>query len=117
MVPRNYSAARLVACAFAAFLIAFAVIVWNVDSNSVGSSYLDPIAPLRTQDEAVHIHSAIRMARCGGWLTPVFMGRLFLFKPPLLIWLSAVSIRIFGLSLISARLPVLLSGAIGVAAV
>ena len=57
------------------------------------------------------------MAQRGGWLTPEFMGRLFLFKPPLLIWLSALSIKTFGLSLFAVRLPALLFGAAGVAGV
>jgi len=57
------------------------------------------------------------MARHGGWLTPLFMGRFFLFKPPLLIWLASLSIKTLGLSLFAVRLPALLSGAAGVTAV
>jgi len=56
------------------------------------------------------------MTKDGDWLTPKVMGRLFLFKPPLLIWLSALSIRVFGLSLFAVRLPALVMGAAGAAA-
>jgi hypothetical protein len=114
--PWNH-AARLALCALAAFPIAFAVLAWNIDGDGIAAPYLDPIAHMRTQDEALHVNSAIRMARDGGWPTPEFMGRPILFKPPLLIWLSALSIRMLGLSLFAVRLPALLSGAAGIAAV
>jgi 4-amino-4-deoxy-L-arabinose transferase-like glycosyltransferase len=110
-------AARQALCALAAFLIAFAVLAWNIDRDGIAAPYLDPIAHTRTQDEALHVNSAIHMARDGGWLTPEFMGRPILFKPPLLIWLSALSIRMLGLSLFAVRLPALLCGAAGIAAV
>jgi len=112
----NYTAC-LALGALAAFLIAFAVLAWSIDHDSIAAPYLDPIAHTRTQDEALHVNSAMRMARSGGWLTPVFMGRLILFKPPLVIWLSALSIRVLGLSLFAVRLPALLAGAAGIAAV
>jgi hypothetical protein len=101
----------------AVFLAAFAVLAWNIDSDGIAGTYLDPIAHMRAQDEVLHVNSAIQMARHGGWLTPTFMGRLFLFKPPLLIWLTALSIKVCGLSLFAVRLPALLSGAAGIAAV
>lgn len=50
-------------------------------------------------------------------MTPKLKGRPFILKPPLLIWLSALSIRLLGLSLFSVRLPALILGAAGVAAV
>lgn len=104
-------------CCCAVFSIAFTVLAWNIDRDGIAAPYLDPIAHMRTQDEALHVNSATHMAWRGGWLTPQFMGRLFLFKPPLLIWLTALCIRLFGLSLWAVRLPALLLGAAGVAAV
>ena len=101
----------------AVVLAAFAVLAWNIDTDGIAGTYLDPIAHMRAQDEVLNVNSAIQMARHGGWLTPTFMGRLFLFKPPLLIWLTAFSIKVCGLSLFSVRLPSLLSGAAGIAAV
>jgi hypothetical protein len=110
-------APRLPFCALIAFLIAFTVLAWNIDRDGIAAPYVDPIAHTRTQDEALHVNSAMHMARDGGWLTPEFMGRLLLFKPPLLIWLTALSIRILGLSLFVVRLPALFAGAAGIAAV
>ncbi len=103
--------------AFAVFLIAFAVLAWDIDRDGIAAPYLDPIVRTRAQDEALHVNAAMRMVRAGDWLTPRLMGRLFLFKPPLLIWLSALSIQTCGLSLFAVRLPALLSGAAGVGAV
>jgi hypothetical protein len=57
------------------------------------------------------------MASGGDWLSPQVMGRLFFQKPPMLIWLAAASIRAFGLCLLTVRLPALLLGAAGIAAV
>ena len=99
------------------FLVAFAALAWNIGHDRIGTSYSDPIARIRAQDEAIYVHSAIRMVRDGDWLTPKVMGRLFFQKPPLLIWLSAFFIRLFGLSLFAVRFPALLFGAAGAAAV
>ncbi|MGD0361633.1 MAG: glycosyltransferase family 39 protein [Bryobacteraceae bacterium] len=103
--------------ALAVFLIAFAVLAWDIDRDGIAAPYLDPIVRTRAQDEALHVNAAMRMVRAGDWPTPRLMGRLFLFKPPLLIWLSALSIQTFGLSLFAVRLPALLAGAAGAAAV
>jgi 4-amino-4-deoxy-L-arabinose transferase-like glycosyltransferase len=100
-----------------AFVISLAVSGWDVSRDGIAATYSDPIAHRRSQDEAVIVNSAIRMTQDGDWLTPKVMGRLFLFKPPLLMWLAAASIRHFGLSLWAVRLPSLLLGAAGIAAV
>ncbi|MBI3698438.1 MAG: glycosyltransferase family 39 protein [Acidobacteria bacterium] len=52
------------------------------------------------------------MARAGDWMTPKLLGRYFLEKPPLLAWLSGLSIKCFGVSLLALRLPVLLAGSL-----
>jgi 4-amino-4-deoxy-L-arabinose transferase-like glycosyltransferase len=100
-----------------AFLISFAVLAWNIDQAGIAASYNDPIAHIRSQDEAVYTSAAIRMANGSDWMTPEVMGRPLLLKPPLLVWFSALSLRLFGMSLFSIRLPALLLGAAGVAAV
>ncbi len=64
------------------------------------------------QDEAVYSHAAIRMAESGGWSTPMFMGRFFLYKPPLLYWLSGASAKLFGVSARALRLPAILASAL-----
>jgi hypothetical protein len=109
--------ARIALCSAIVFLIGLAALGWDIDRDGIAATYSDPISHIRAQDEAIHVNSAIRMTQDGDWLTPKLMGRLFLFKPPLLIWLSALSIRIFGLSLFAVRLPALILGAAGVAAV
>ena len=103
--------------ALAVFGAALVMLAWGIGHDGIAAPYLDPIGYMRTQDEAVQAACAIRMAHSGGWATPVFLGRLFLFKPPLLLWLAAGSIHILGMSLLALRLPALLLGAAGAAAV
>jgi hypothetical protein len=52
------------------------------------------------------------MATQGGWLTPVFLDRYILYKPPLAAILSGLSLKAFGISLLSLRIPALLAGAL-----
>ncbi|MGA2181407.1 MAG: amidohydrolase family protein [Bryobacteraceae bacterium] len=99
------------------FAAALLTLGWHVDSAGIAAAYSDPIARIRAQDEATYVASAIRMARRGDWTTPYFMGRPFLQKPPLLVWLAALSIRVLGLGLLAVRLPALVLGAAGVAAI
>jgi 4-amino-4-deoxy-L-arabinose transferase-like glycosyltransferase len=103
--------------ALAAFGAALVILAWGIERDGIAAPYLDPIAHMRTQDEAVQAACAIRMAHSGDWATPVFLGRLFLYKPPLLLWMSAFFIRLFGMGVLAVRLPALLLGAAGVAAV
>jgi 4-amino-4-deoxy-L-arabinose transferase-like glycosyltransferase len=63
------------------------------------------------------VSEAIGMTKDSDWMTPKVMGRPFLLKPPLLVWLSTLSLRLLGRSLFSIRLPALLLGAAGVATV
>jgi 4-amino-4-deoxy-L-arabinose transferase-like glycosyltransferase len=39
-------------------------------------------AGIAARDEALYSHTALRMARQGDWLTPRFLDRLALYKPP-----------------------------------
>ncbi len=116
-MPSIRAAGRIVLYSGLAFLISFVVLAWDINRNGIAASYDDPVSHIRAVDEAYHFNSAIRMTQDGDWMTPKLLGRLFLFKPPLLIWLSALSIRLFGLSLFSVRLPALVLGAAGTAAV
>ena len=77
---------------------------------SIASPYSDPYAKIRAQDESTYANSAMHMARGGDWLTPKVLGRFLLFKPPLLIWLSATWIHVFGDSPAAMRFPALLAG-------
>lgn len=99
------------------FLASFLFSSWDIAHLGIAATYSDPIEHIRAQDEAMYVNSAIRITQDGDWLTPKFMGRPFFLKPPLLMWLSALSIRTLGLSLMAVRLPALLFGAAGAAAV
>jgi hypothetical protein len=99
------------------FLASFLLSSWDITRFGIAAAYSDPIQHIRAQDEALYVNSAIGITRDGDWLTPKFQGRPFFLKPPLLMWLSALCIRVFGLSLFAARLPALIFGAAGVAAV
>jgi len=97
---------RLVFCAVA--LLALACLLVRSSRVGLAGDYVDPIGKITAQDEALYAHSAIRMATLGGWLTPMFLGRFGLYKPPLLLWAAGVSARILGITRIGLRLPVAL---------
>jgi len=103
---------RLAAKAFV-FAAALAILGYGFERPSIANAIPDPISRFRAQDEALYSHSALTMARSGDWLTPHFLGRLLLYKPPLLAWLAGISIKIWGTSLFALRLPALLAGALG----
>ncbi len=94
------------------FAAAFVILSWNLWNVGIASGYIDPVMHLGAQDEATYTREAITMARDGGWMTPTFLGRWIFEKPPLLMWLSAVSMRVFGIGRMSARLPVVFAGAL-----
>nr|MDQ2687224.1 glycosyltransferase family 39 protein [Armatimonadota bacterium] len=68
--------------------------------------------PLLDVDEPVYGQVAKEMASAGwaGWLTPHYNGAIWFDKPPLFYWLSALSVRIFGVSEWADRLPSALLG-------
>jgi 4-amino-4-deoxy-L-arabinose transferase-like glycosyltransferase len=87
--------------------VALALLGYGIQHASVGMAYSDPIAKLRAQDESVYAHMSMRIARTGGWLTPKLLGRYLFSKPPLLTWLTALSLKLLGTSLFALRLPAL----------
>jgi hypothetical protein len=91
--------------------VAFILLAQQASRRGIGLGYLDPIDPVEAQDEAVYSHIALRIAESAQWRTPEFLGRYFLYKPPLLYWLSAASVCFFGASPFALRLPCLLAGA------
>ena len=103
---------RRTAAAAALFLAALLFLSYRAGSQRIGEGFLDPVGAITAQDEAVYSHAAIEMAATGNWLTPVFLGRYFLYKPPLVYWLPALSTRLFGVSAITLRLPSLAAGAL-----
>src|SRR5674476_364647 len=95
---------RRALCAVA--LLALACLLVRAARVGLAGDYIDPISKISAQDEALYAHSAIAMARQGEWLTPRFMGRYALYKPPLLVWLAAASSKLLGVSRLSLRLPI-----------
>lgn len=85
---------------------------YGLDHASVGTAYSDPVAKIRAQDETMYANMSVRLAREGGWLTPKVLGRYLLYKPPMLVWISGLSLKLFGTSLIALRLPALLAAVI-----
>jgi hypothetical protein len=91
-------------------LIAASVLGFGIASVGMASGIVDPILHAGAQDEAVYGHAAARMVRAGHWMTPIFLDRFMLNKPPLLMWTGAASMRIFGINPLALRLPVLAAG-------
>ncbi len=60
--------------------------------------------PLAVPDEGRYAGVAWEMIRSGDWLTPTLNGLPFFHKPPLFYWLTALSLKAFGLTLWAARL-------------
>jgi 4-amino-4-deoxy-L-arabinose transferase-like glycosyltransferase len=59
------------------------------------------------------IYAGISRAMLGGsWLTPHWNGHPWLEKPPLMLWITAVFFRLFGVSEFTARLGSALSGVV-----
>jgi 4-amino-4-deoxy-L-arabinose transferase-like glycosyltransferase len=60
-------------------------------------------------DEARYAEIPREMLATGDWLTPHLNGVLYFEKPPLQYWLSAVSMKLFGINGAAARLPLALA--------
>ncbi len=56
-------------------------------------------------DEGFYASVAWAMRQSGDWLTPTFMNQPWFEKPPLLYWLMALSMRLFGENEFALRLP------------
>jgi Dolichyl-phosphate-mannose-protein mannosyltransferase len=83
---------------------------FGINGVGLASGYVDPILHAGAQDEAVYGHAAARMVRTGDWMTPIFLDRFMLNKPPLLMWAGAASMRVAGINPLALRLPVLAAG-------
>lgn len=98
------------------FATALLALGFNVNRVGIAEAYIDPVARIPAQDEAVYSSTALHMAQSGGWLTPMFLGRYAFYKPPLLYWMAGLSAKIMpfsrlGPSPLALRLPSLLAGA------
>src|SRR5689334_10249299 len=65
------------------------------------------VMPIQLWDESRNIVNALEMRESGSWLVTTYGGApdLWNTKPPLLIWLMAASVGVFGLSEWALRLP------------
>ncbi|HEY8188623.1 MAG TPA: glycosyltransferase family 39 protein [Pyrinomonadaceae bacterium] len=61
-------------------------------------------------DESIYAESAKEMVQTGDWLTPHWNGVAFFQKPPILMWLTALLFKGFGISETAARTVAALSG-------
>jgi hypothetical protein len=95
------------------FVVSIAVLGAGIEAAGIASPFSDPVVRMRAQDESMYVNCALSMTADRDWLTPHFLNRPFLFKPPLLYWMSALSVKVFGSRLLAVRLPALLFGAIG----
>jgi 4-amino-4-deoxy-L-arabinose transferase-like glycosyltransferase len=102
---------RRAAALSAVFLSSFAILSVGAASSGLATAWVDPVARIQAQDEAVYAATSLTIAHRGDWLTPRFLGRYALYKPPLLYWLSAASALALGDNAFALRLPSLLSGA------
>ncbi len=91
-------------------LIAASALSFGITSAGMASGYVDPLLHAGAQDEAVYGHAAARMVRTGHWMTPIFLDRFMLNKPPLLMWAGGASMGLFGINPVALRLPVLAAG-------
>lgn len=99
------------------FVVTFAWLCVGLGELRLGEGELVAGEGVNAQDEAVYSHAARGMARSGDWLTPRFMGRLFLYKPPAVYWFSGVSTALLGESTEAFRLPAVAASAAGAALV
>jgi 4-amino-4-deoxy-L-arabinose transferase-like glycosyltransferase len=67
------------------------------------------VRPLWEPDEGRYAEIPREMLATGNWLTPHLNGVLYFEKPPLQYWLSAISMKLFGLNGAAARLPLALA--------
>ena len=73
--------------------------------------HLDTLS-LRQWDESRRGVNALEMATEGHWLVPHFEGHPDMYgtKPPVLVWLQAIGMKIFGVNELAIRLPSALAG-------
>lgn len=84
------------------------LIVFLFAAITYGASLVSPPS-LMDDVDAVHAQIARDMIRSGDWVTAHIDGVVYLEKPPLLYWLTALSYKIFGVHDWAARIPVVLA--------
>jgi 4-amino-4-deoxy-L-arabinose transferase-like glycosyltransferase len=98
-------------------LLALAAGVWLLAVFNVG--FRLHLQPVQQWDESLYATSAWEMLQTGEWVGHTFRGQLDYYntKPPLNIWLIVVSLRAFGLNLVTIRLPSIAATLLSVAVI
>lgn len=94
-IPRNFSK-----IAFAALFVVYLIGLIAPDIMEV--------------DAAQYASISMEMALTNSFLEVYHLGANYLDKPPLLFWLGALSMKLFGFNQIAYRLPTLLSTVLGI---
>ncbi len=71
------------------------------------------LRPLTLPEEGRYVGVAWEMLRSGDWIVPTEDGLPFFHKPPLFYWLTAASMRVFGVDAAAARMAPLVGAAVG----
>lgn len=91
----------------AALLLAISLLAgWLIPLVLAG--WIGPV-PLLEPSEARYAEISREMLVSGDWVTPRLNGHKHLHKPPLTYWITATSMKFFGVNEWGARLPMLLS--------
>lgn len=69
--------------------------------------------PLMLPDEGRYVAVAWEMLHSGQWLTPTLDGLPFFHKPPLFYWITAASLKLFGMGELAARAAPILGATLG----
>jgi len=85
------------------FILALLILI----PGTIGVSFVD-------RDEGWYAQVCREMLEAGNWLTPTYLGEIWLHKPPLLYWFVITSYKLFGMGEWQARLAPVLSTAINV---
>ncbi len=93
-------------------IASFAYLAHGVERTGIASALANAVDGIHAQDESIYANAALRTAAQGNWLTPLVMGRFYFHKPPLLYIFTGLSLKAFGPSLFSLRLPSLLAGSL-----
>ena len=64
-------------------------------------------------DAAQYASMSMEMAKTNSFLKVYHLGHNYLDKPPLIFWLGAISMKIFGINHLAYRLPTLISTIMG----
>ena len=96
------------------FFVSLVFLGYGIGRSGLAAAFSDRVSGMRAQDETTYAASAAELATHGGWMTPQILGRYFLVKPPLFIWLAAVSMKILGISAFALRIPALLAGCLAI---